>query len=383
MSSEPAAGGGGGVRPTLLLLSGGSQVAQYVLTALDGRRDLLRLVATSSIADDPGLWRFDKVYLAPVTAKEPAAFRGRLLEIDARECPDLIMPCRDDDVVALAELAEARPHIAPRSLCGSAAVARMICDKWQAALFCDRHGLPYARSMIAGSEASPEQFAREVGYPLVIKPRDGFGSHGVFLIENDEQLRRALERPNYVIQEYLDPPENYWAMKRTIDTDGLPLFHTLHGLKHSIELMIAKGGRVTRVFATCNAHAFRVSRIRPNDDAATLALGRRCGEVFAAAGWRGPLNIQCQRDRRGRVTIHEFNGRFSAATAARAMLGYDEVAHGVELFTGIRLPPTEWQARPATHVVSQLVARASHPADVERLQTDGEWSARGNVGMAR
>jgi len=367
------------MKPTLLLLSGGSQVAQYILLALQGRRERVRLLATSSIADEPGLWGFDKVFLAPVTAKEPRAYRDRLLEIDARERVDLFVPCRDDDVVALAELAAERPELAPRALCGSADVARMMSDKWHSSQFCDRHGLPYARSIVTSSQASAEQFAREVGYPLVIKPRDGFGSHGVFLIENDEQLRRALDRPNYVIQEYLDPPETYWSLKRAIEADGLPLFHTLHGLKHSVELMIGPGGEVTRVFATYNSHAFRVSRIKPNDEAETLALGRRCGEVLAEAGWRGPVNVQCQRDRRGRVTIHEFNGRFSAATAARAMLGYDEVAHGVELFTGARLPEAEWQARPAAHVVSQLVAKASHPEDVEQLQARGEWSAWGGA----
>ena len=107
----------------------------------------------------------------------------------------------------------------------------------------------------------------------------------------------------------------------------------------------------------------------PNPE--TLALGRRCGDIFAKLGWRGPLNIQCQLDRHGRVTIHEFNGRFGALAAERWLLGYDEVAHGIELFTGFTLPPTSWHTLPARSAVAQLTSTAVDPVKVDycRLPT--------------
>ncbi len=364
------------MKPTLLLLSGGSQVAQFILAALEERRDLLHLIATSSVSDDPGLWSFDKVYLAPVTATQPEAFRERLLEVVSRERVDLIVPCRDDDVLALAESAQVHPELAPRALCGSADLARMMSDKWASWLFCEKHGLPHARSLIAGCERSAEQFVREVGYPLVSKPRDGFSSRGIFLIENDEQLRRALQRPNYVLQEYLEQPDVFWSFRQRIETEGLPLLHSLRGLKVGIQVMIAPAGRAPRVFATYTKHGYGVTTMKPNDDPEALELGRRCGEVFSSVGWRGPLNVQCQRDRRGRVTIHEFSGRFAGSTAARLMLGYDQLADGLEAFTGFRLPVSNWQTNPASVVVSRLASKASDPADVGRLQTRGEWSSR-------
>ena len=120
----------------------------------------------------------------------------------------------------------------------------------------------------------------------------------------------------------------------------MPFYYIVKGIKHSIETMIAPSGETTRVFATYNRQTFRARYVAPNIEPETLALGRRCSEVFAKPGWRGPLNIQCQLDRRGRVTIHEFNGRFGALAAERWLLGYDEVAHGIELFTGLTLPPT-------------------------------------------
>lgn len=365
------------MKPTLLFLSGGSQVGQFIVAALEGRRDGVRLAATTSVSDDPGLWKFDGLYLVPVTAGQTDVFKARLLEILAREPVGLIVPCRDDDVVALAELVEANPALAPMALCGSAHVARTMSDKWASWLLCQTHGLPHARSFIAGCGIAAEQFASACGYPLVAKPRDGFSSRGIYLVDNDEQLRRALQRPNYVLQEYLGQPETYWSLKRSIETEGLPLLHTLRGLKLGIQVMIAPTGAVSRIFSTSTTHRHGSMTTLQNDDHEALQLGQRCGEVFSGLGWRGPLNVQCQRDRTGRVTIHEFSGRFAGSTVGRAMLGYDQLSHALELFTGIRLPTSRWQMRPATHVVAQLASQASDPADVEWLQTHHEWSPGG------
>jgi len=56
------------------------------------------------------------------------------------------------------------------------------------------------------------------------------------------------------------------------------------------------------------------------------------------------------------------------------MLGYDQLSHALELFTGVPLPTSQWETRPATQVVAQLVSKASDPADVDWLQTHDEWS---------
>jgi carbamoyl-phosphate synthase large subunit len=358
----------------LLFLSGGSQVAQFVLAALRQRRSPLRLLATSSISDDPGLWEYDKVFLVPPTAKQPAEFKERVLRIIAEEKVDLVIPCRDDDIAVLGELAEAHPELWPKAMCGPSRVGRAMDDKWNTYLFCKQHNLPVAESLIAGSAETPQQFAERVGFPLIAKPRDGFSSKGIFLLENLAQLERALARPKYAVQEFLGDPETYWSFKRSIELDGMPLFYTLHGLKHEIQLMFTPSSEHVGTFATFNRQAFRARHVDPNTEAETLALARRCGEVFSRLGWRGPLNIQCQRDRRGRLTIHEFNGRYSALAAERWMLGYDEVAMGIELFTDLKLAESSWATRPARHVVAQLASCGSDPAKVDALEKHRAWT---------
>jgi len=363
----------------LLFLSGGSQVAQFVLAALRERRGPLQLLATSSISDDPGLWHYDKVFLVPPTAEQPAEFKERVFKIIAEEKVDLVIPCRDDDIAVLGELAEAHPELWPKAMCGPSSVARAMDDKWNTHVFCKQHDLPFAESLIAGGVETPQQFAERVGFPLIAKPRDGFSSKGIFLLENLAQLERALARPKYAVQEYLGDPETYWSFKRSIELDGMPLFYTLHGLKHEIQLMFTPMSEHVGTFATFNRQAFRARYVDPNTEVETLALAKRCGEVFSRLGWRGPLNIQCQRDRRGRLTIHEFNGRYSALAAERWMLGYDEVANGIELFSGLKLAPSSWAARPARHVVAQLASCGSDPAKVDALEKHGAWTGAARV----
>jgi carbamoylphosphate synthase large subunit len=363
---------------TLLLLSGGSQVAQFIAASLEGRRDGIRIVATNSIADDPELWAYDRVYLVPPTSKQPDAWRARVEDIIAREQPDMIIPCRDDDVEPLARLSENNPALHARSVCGPVPISRAFGDKWLSYELAREHGLAFAESCLVSEP--PEvlrAFIARVGWPVIAKPRDGFSSKGIVLIDSEAQLLAMRERGNYVLQEYLGSPEQFAQFKSDLSRVGIPLFHTLHGEKHSIELMFSPDSTPHGVFATYNEQRFRARYVKPNTAPATMALGAECNRVFSQLGWRGPLNIQCQLDRHGVVKIHEFNGRYGALAAERALLGYDEVTLGIELFTGFKVPPSRWQQEPARWACAQMVSRAPIPSFVEALNRDGVWTRAG------
>ncbi len=362
------------MKKTILLLSGGSQVAQFMLQVLEGRRGDLRVIATNSIADDPGLWRFDAVYLVPTTFADQAAYEAKIVEIMNAEHVDLAIPCRDDDIVALAELVDRHPGLRERALCGPSNLARVMSDKLESFKFAKSVGLAFAESFEPDGSETPAEFAARVGYPLIAKPRDGFSSKGVMFIDDALQLERALVRPNYVIEEYLGDPDAYFETKRSILADGLPLYLSMHGIKHSIELMFDRTSKpAAPVFATYNRPAFRARFVTPNVEPKTLALGQQCYDVFSKLGWRGPLNVQCQLDRRGLVKIHEFNGRYGALAAERWLLGYDEVALGLKLFADVDLPPSRWAVDTAIKVSAQLSSRGAHPSDVASLQSAGSW----------
>ncbi|HET9340972.1 MAG TPA: hypothetical protein VFQ55_18360 [Casimicrobiaceae bacterium] len=363
-------------RLRILFLSGGSLVGRNVLATLAGRRGAVRLIAMSSVADEPALFEFDACYLAPATRTDPQAFERRLLEVIEREGPDLVVPGRDDDVLFLAALAERRPDLAPRLLVGNVATAEAASDKWLGYEFCRRHAIPFADSLVRGVTRTPAAFVRDCGWPIVAKPRRGFSSRDVFLVTNERQLERALDRAGYVVQQYLGDPRRVADHLAKVERDGVPLTHSFQGHKHSIQLCVAPGGATVHVVCTQNWRPLPTTKeVIPDPDPDAHALGERCAEAFSAAGWRGPLNVQCQRTAAGELRIHEFNGRFTGATADRWLLGFDEVGATIAAFTGHVLPPGTSPSPPATRAFEGLASRAADPVRTAALMRDGMWIA--------
>ena len=53
-------------------------------------------------------------------------------------------------------------------------------------------GIPCAQSRAVSSSAEARAFAEEVGYPIILKPRDGAGSAGTYKITSDRELAQAI-----------------------------------------------------------------------------------------------------------------------------------------------------------------------------------------------
>ena len=365
-------------RVRLLLVSAGSVVGQKLLATLGGRRDRVVCIGTSSVASEPSLFDLDRVYRVPPTLAQADAFAERLARIIDDEQPDLVVPCRDDDVLALGALRDRKPTLAPKLLCGNAYTAGVVADKWDSFRFCSERALPFVDSIVGGDGSAIDAFVREHGFPLVAKPRRGFSSLGIDVVFRRTQLERALHDPARVVQAFLGDARVVDALLQQIETRGLPLFHTLQGLKHSIQALVSPDGDVVDVVCTRNLRPQRnVKRVEPDTDPRAQRIGHAIAAAFAQAGWRGPLNIQCQRDRDDRIRVHEFNGRFTGATSDRYLLGFDEVGRAIRCFTGVPLAPPRMPA--AREVFESMVARAADPRDVDALAHDGVWTGRGYV----
>jgi carbamoyl-phosphate synthase large subunit len=302
-------------------------------------------------------------------------FEPRLLEIIAGERIDLVIPCRDDDVLMLAGLRERRPDLASRILSGSLDAARAICDKAEGYAFSQRHTLPFAPTLVG---ASPEQcatFALEHGFPLIVKPRRGYASLGVYLVWNERQLANAFMRDGTVAQRFLGDPSVLSRFLEAVERDGMPLFHTFQGTRHSIQIVIAPDGRVADIMCIrLQSDRRRSKTVMPDPEPAARDIGERCGAAFSAAGWRGPLNIQCEKDAAGQMMIHEYNGRFTGATMTRWHLGLDEVGTAIAAFTGRSIDDAGRTPSMAPREIFESVeARGANPEDVAVLARDGVW----------
>lgn len=361
----------------LLVASVGSLVGQNILDMLDGRRGAVRLVGTSSLPEEPRLYDCDAVHLAPPTA-DRAAFGARLLEVMEAERPDLVLVGRDEDVRAMAALAEARPDLAPRMTVGGLEAAEMMLDKLETFRFAQAHGLPFADSAVPGRDgdlAEVRALAARHGFPLIAKPREGFASRGVALVLEAAQLEAYAGAPGWMFQPMLDAGPDFAACLPDLRR-GLPLCWSLPANFTWIhQAIVAPDGRVHDVLNRAEIVMGRAEYCEPADEPGLLEVGRAWTRALAGAGWRGPLNVQCKRTPAGEFVAFELNGRLTGASSARALQGFDELGLLVEAFCGPgRLP--SFAAPPRRRVWKGLRDRALDEDVAAALRARGVWRRR-------
>ena len=355
----------------IAITSVGSLVGQNILDSLEGRREGVEIIGINSVAAAAGNFRCDRAYLAP-PASRSGEYLDRLAAVLQEEKPDLVLPGRDDDVLALSLLKEAQPSLGPSLPVGPVRLARVLDDKWESHEFARLHDLPFVDSALVDDPVAVGRLLARHGFPLIAKPRDGNGSRGVRIVFDQTQLAAAIRSPGILVQPYLDPEAGVTSW-RDLAADGVPLFHAPVLPQVACQSVIGPDGRIRGLVSTIAEMVMgRSERTYRIDDPTVDAVVRRYAESFAGEGWVGILNLQGRRDREGTFPVYELNGRFTGTTAARLHLGFDEVALLVEAFTGHKLPPRQCVGRQGV-VIKSLTEFAMSPADIEQLQSDGQW----------
>jgi len=361
----------------LLLLSDGALSAQNVIDAIGTRRQRCVLIGANSVADAAANFRCDIAYLVP-PATSGAAYLERVAELIHKEGPDLVIPCRDDDILALAILGERWPNVRSVLLTGSVAAARVMNDKAETCRFARRHNLPFAPTVDTVEEAL--ELARTHRLPLIGKPRSGNASRGVVLLRSVDEIERAFaSRSDLIVQPFLDPPANTDALILPYRT-GLPFFFSFPETSlYLIQVVLGPDTTFSTLFGGLATQVGGQStQIARCEDPKLLEVGRAFSVAALAEGWKGPLNVQLKRTTEGEYIAYELNGRFTGGTAARTLLGFDEVAEVVTRF----LPDADFPPSPPLRIKVVQNYLASYPvsfAGTIDLETSGRWSR--NAGL--
>ncbi len=354
----------------ILILSIGSLVGHNVMQVLAGRREHVFVIGANSAPEAESNFLADVTYLVPPAERE-GEYAPAIERIIAAERPDLVIPTRDDDVLALARMKD-RFGGTPAMLAGSVAAAEMMNDKKRTADFAARHGLPFAPTVDALGPA--RQLAASTGFPLIGKPRRGHGTRGVTILRSEAELERAFSlRNDLVVQPFLDFRPERAELLRPFDA-GLPFFFSFpEETQYAAEMIIAPDGSCSPVCAIRSVQvggkAVRNERV---DHAYLIDLARNYAKALNSEGWVGALNIQAKRIADGAFVPFEANGRFSGGTAARTMMGFDEVGIAIRAFLpGVAFPG--WPEESCNVVLKSLTSFAVPSPAVEQLARDGTW----------
>jgi carbamoyl-phosphate synthase large subunit len=262
-------------------------------------------IATDMNPLAPALYHADAKAFAPAVA-DPG-YVPALAEIGAEHDVRLIVPLTDLDHNVLAER---RAELDAFVLLPPAETVELTNDKWLAHLFFEQNGIPSPASWL------PEDVPEDVGFPVLVKPRRGFGSRNIFRAEDRGELDFFLRYTTVPsIVQAVCPGEEF-SIDVFSDFEG----RCLNAIPRT--MIESKGGESIKGMTI--------------KDWELIEFGRRVAE---ALGIWGPANIQCFRTRKGRHEVTDVNPRFGGAFPLPRAAGsrYPELA--IALANGERPEP--------------------------------------------
>ncbi len=112
----------------------------------------------------------------------------------------------------------------------SAEVARNFRDKALMKTLLRKHGIPCARHHLADDAASAREFARSIGFPLVVKPPAGAGAKNTFRVNDEKELDQCLRSmpprrgAEVLFEEFIQGEEHSFD---TVTLNGRHVFHSI------------------------------------------------------------------------------------------------------------------------------------------------------------
>lgn len=137
-------------------------------------------------------------------------------------------------------------------------------------------GVPTAASTAADNADQVREFAAQVGYPLILKPRAGAGAAGTIRVDSDSELTAALEvyaadgSTSIAVEEFVDGHEAFYD---TLSINGRPVHEFVsHYFPNVLEAMRTRW--ISPQFISTN----RVDSVGDYDE--LKEMGRRVNEVL-------------------------------------------------------------------------------------------------------
>ncbi|WP_321369251.1 NAD-dependent epimerase/dehydratase family protein [uncultured Draconibacterium sp.] len=158
-------------------------------------------------------------------------------------------------------------------------------------------------------------------YPFIAKPRGGFASRGIQIINNKEDLAKITDK--HILQELAIPVKtdpNYDFYTKQIKNNINPQVSEV-----SIQIVYSQDGKLMgRMFSYNKLNNGVPIEIVPYDNEYVWNIIDKLTPTFLKMGLRGPLNIQGRITENG-LKLFEMNPRFTGITGLRALMGFNEV----------------------------------------------------------
>lgn len=268
----------------VLVMSAGSIPGVAVINALKEQDEIAaRVVAADMDELSAGFLLADMSHIVPA-ASDPT-FISNVRRICEQESIEVIFPIIDEELQIFADNFDLFRAIGVRVITNPPDVVRVAKDKLLTSQRCAELSVltpqTVARDQIGLCELPP--------FPLIVKPRDGRGSVGVYKARDQRELEFFVSYvPNPIVQQFIEGTE--YTIDILTDFEGRLLSAVPK------ERLIVKSGMQTKG--------------RTLNDTTLIEYGASISNKFGLVP-RG--NIQCIRDGVGKIWLVEINPKFAAS----------------------------------------------------------------------
>jgi carbamoyl-phosphate synthase large subunit len=294
-------------KATVIVTAAGGIVAQGIIKSLklcNKKKDpsvVYRIVATDINAQAAGLYRNDVGILVPRYSSPD--YIDYIIKICKQQNVQAIFVGSDEELLPVALAKEKiEKETGAVVLTNPLNVISTGIDKWKTFEFLKRNNFPCADSSLPENQ---ENFLEEYDFPLVVKPREGQGSLHFYIVNNRDEMGKAISTIQKIgwhpiIQEYLQGENVEFTSGVTVERTGKNIMSSISMRK------TLKQGQTYKAF------------IEDFGD-----VRKSAEETALKFGCRGSINIQAKLIE-NKPKIFEINPRFSATCPIRAVAGINE-----------------------------------------------------------
>lgn len=292
---------------TVVVTAVGALIGQGIIRSLRLSGLPVRVIGVDRDPNGIGPYWCDAFFAKPAIDESSQAYLDFWTSLLVEQAVDLVLPGLELDVLFFSRNREAFAGIGTRIVLNDPRVIELAQDKWDFGLELERLELPTIPALLG---ASFTECVRELGLPLLLKPRQGNGSRGIAVLRDEDDFNywSRKSRDPFLIQKFIGSDEQEFTVGAFGFGDGTALAPIIFRRKLSVA-----GNTQYAEFVEHPVLAEAVTRL---------------AAIFKPVG---PTNYQFRMDGETPYLL-EINPRFSSSTSLRAAFGYNEAAMAVDYY---------------------------------------------------
>lgn len=318
----------------MLTSTGGGLSAQTISLMRDSRRHQVRVIAVNAGEAPAAKALADDFFVVP--RGDDPGYVGSIVKIAEQRNVDLVLPCSDEEALALSGERE-RIEVGGRQLaCADAAMLQTFSDKQQSFAFLAARGIRVPHSVSCTTMTEVDEALRQFDCPFgfVIKPQHSRGNRGIFVVRDD---LTGLRLSHSGREKHMDRQTFIKHHKGELAA-YLPVLVSERLIEPAFDIdVLADRGRALRVVPRMRANPegmpFLGNTIVPD-----LSLIRLGEQVAQAAGLSWLYDFDIMSDRANQPVVIECNPRPSGSVAAAVAAGVPLFDDLISLAKGEALP---------------------------------------------